>query len=212
MKLDISFEGLVHLEINGLSLRCQDNDGIISTHSLEGITNLWCSNNQLQSLPTLPNGLKVLDCGNNQLLALSTLPETLRELHCENNRLSDLPTLPDGLKVLDCGINQLQSLPVLPNGLRKLYCSNNQLQNLPTLPNSLEVFYCYNNPLIFVRPLAKRPKLYRVPKNLRFLHLPENYSNFCEKYQTYVYLITYLALEINVSPTILSRERWLFFI
>lgn len=212
MKLDISFERLVHLEINGLTLRCQNNNGNISTYSIKGITELWCSYNQLRTLPVLPNGLKVLVCGNNQLLALSELPETLRELHCENNQLQSLPTLPNGLKVLDCGINQLLALPALPNGLRKLHCRNNQLPSLPVLPGTLEVFYCYNNPLIFVRPLAKRPKLYRVPKNLRFLHSPENYSNFCEKYQTYVYLITYLALELNVSPTILSRERWLFFI
>jgi Leucine-rich repeat (LRR) protein len=117
------------------------------------------------------------------------------------------------LKVLYCSNNQLQNLPTLPETLKKLCCTNNQLQNLPTLPpNGLKELYCYNNPLIFVRPLVKRPRLYKVPKNLRFLHSPENYSNYYKKYHTYFYLITYLALELNVSSTILSRERWLFFL
>jgi Leucine-rich repeat (LRR) protein len=46
---------------------------------------LHCDNNQLTSLPKLPDGLKELDCSYNQLPSLPELPDGLEELDCSNN-------------------------------------------------------------------------------------------------------------------------------
>lgn len=229
MKLDLIAHRYVRLDVSGLTLRCYDINGNFTCHSLDGVTKLYCSHNQLQSLPVLPNGLEELFCSNNQLESLPTLPETLKVLNCEINKLKSLPVLPNSLEELYCSSNQLESLPALPNGLRELYCPHNQLlalsehpalpnglrelycrnnhlQSLPILPESLEGLICEKNPLVFILPLAKRPKCYRVPKRFELLHSPENYPNFYNKYQTYVYLITYLVLDCQVLPTILTSD------
>jgi len=75
----------------------------------------------------------------------------------------------------------------------------------------LEVLYCSKNPLVFIRPLAKRPEHYQVPENLEDLYVQKNYCNYYKKHQTYVYLITYLVIEMDVSLVLASREQWSFF-
>jgi Leucine-rich repeat (LRR) protein len=89
------------------------------------LTYLFCSDNQLSSLPKLPNTLTHLSCSNNQLLSLPELPNTLIHLYCWNNQLSNLPELPNILTHLDCSNNKLLSLPKLSNTWIKLDCSNN---------------------------------------------------------------------------------------
>ena len=43
---------------------------------------LWCSNNQLTSLPdNLPNSLQELNCNNNQLTSLPPLPTSLQKIY-----------------------------------------------------------------------------------------------------------------------------------
>ena len=49
---------------------------------------LFCDNNQLTSLPEIPEGLEVLYCNNNRLLALPALPNSLESLNCSNNQLT----------------------------------------------------------------------------------------------------------------------------
>ena len=106
MKLDLSNKGLTTL------------DGI----DLSRVTYLYCSNNQLTSLPPLPKTLKELICWNNQLTSLPPLPETLKKLSCDDNRL--LPDLPYGLmdmekekldqhnkKRIDLGLQTVETLP-----------------------------------------------------------------------------------------------------
>jgi Leucine-rich repeat (LRR) protein len=68
---------------------------------------LYCSYNQLTSLPKLPHGLEVLRCSNNKLTSLPELPQGLEELYCYDNQLTSLPELPQGLKMLYCSNNQL---------------------------------------------------------------------------------------------------------
>lgn len=122
-------------------------------HDLTGLqyfsalTNLDCEDNQLTSLPSLPNSLQSLICYNNQLSSLPVLPDSLQTLFCYNNQLSNLPNLPNLLVQLACGNNLLTSLPALPNSLQELWCEDNQLMNLPVLPNSLWKLYCPNNHL-----------------------------------------------------------------
>lgn len=209
MMLNISSGNLVRLEIEGSSLKCFKNNGNIYTYSLEGITKLWCHSNQLLELPKLPESIEQLFCSHNRLQSLPELPKTLKKLWCIDNQLSSLPILPSSLKLLSCESNQLLALPELPNTLRKLVCGNNHLIVLPKLPESLKQLYCSKNPLIFITPLSKRPFWYYIPKRLQLLHSVENYPKYYNRYQSYIYLITYLTLS-NISPVILRNEAWWF--
>jgi uncharacterized repeat protein (TIGR01451 family) len=128
-----------------------------------------CGNNQLTSLPDLPDSLEYLSCSDNsQLISLPpfppnlkyilvfgcaitnlpALPDSLELLFCQDNQISNLPVLPNALKVFSCGFNQLTNLPALPDSLEVLHCSNNQLVNLPALPGDIQELYCNNNQLI----------------------------------------------------------------
>jgi Leucine-rich repeat (LRR) protein len=103
---------------------------LIDLDGIEQFTNLKrlrCSNNQLTSLPDLPDKLRILYCWNNELISLPDLPDILEELHCSNNQFTSLPDLPDTLLRLFCYNNQLTFLPDLPDTLEYLDCQNNQL-------------------------------------------------------------------------------------
>ncbi len=67
-----------------------------------------------------------IDYCNNQLTSLPKLPNSLQQLLCKNNQLKLLPELPNSLKILICYNNKLTSLPELPNSLKYLWCNNNK--------------------------------------------------------------------------------------
>ncbi|HRC32890.1 MAG TPA: hypothetical protein PK736_05560 [Bacteroidia bacterium] len=113
----------------------------------DSLKTLYCWNNQLTSLPTLPNTLTYLNCAGNQLTNLPTLPNSLTDLWCSNNQLTSLPTLPNSLIDLNCYYNQLTSLPGLPSTLTYLRCNSNQLTSLPGLPSTLTDLWCNDNQL-----------------------------------------------------------------
>jgi len=108
---------------------------------------LYCGNNNLTSLPVLPEKLERLYCYENNLISLPILPENLERLYCEYNQLTSLPVLPKNLKELYCHNNELMSLPVLPEKLKDLFCYNNKLTSLPILPEYLTWLYCHDNKL-----------------------------------------------------------------
>lgn len=148
---------------------------------------LTCSDNQGNAKSFSLKRVDKLICTKNFLRTLPIFPDHLQELSCSENQLQSLPSLPKQLKVLDCSHNQLQSLPELPETLERLYCFCNQLQTLPKLPGSL-------------KKLQTRFRAYLFPE------LPI----YRKKYQTYLYLITYLVRCLNISPSILSNELWWF--
>jgi Leucine-rich repeat (LRR) protein len=120
-----------------------------------GLKILNCSNNNLKSLPNLPDSLTGLYCSNNKIQSLPDLPGSLTKLDCSNNYLKSLPNLPDSLTALYCNNNQLQSLPNLPDSLTNLDCNNNKIQSLPDLPGSLTGLYCSNNEIICLPDLPE---------------------------------------------------------
>jgi Leucine-rich repeat (LRR) protein len=148
---------------------------------------LYCNDNQLTSLPTLPENLKELCCSNNQLTSLPALPQNLETLNCNNNSLNSLPILPENLETLYCYKNQLTSLPALPKNLEDLMCSNNQLTSLPNLPQNLKFLMCNNNQLTSLPDLPQNLKslccnnnqltLPVLPKNLDHLDCDDNQLN-----------------------------------
>ncbi|OHL53597.1 E3 ubiquitin--protein ligase [Salmonella enterica subsp. enterica serovar Saintpaul] len=112
------------------------------------ITTLVIPDNNLTSLPELPEGLRELEVsGNLQLTSLPSLPQGLQKLWAYNNWLASLPTLPPGLGDLAVSNNQLTSLPEMPPALRELGVSGNNLTSLPALPSGLQKLWAYNNRL-----------------------------------------------------------------
>ncbi|EAA4491262.1 type III secretion system effector E3 ubiquitin transferase SspH1 [Salmonella enterica subsp. enterica] len=112
------------------------------------ITTLVIPDNNLTSLPELPEGLRELEVsGNLQLTSLPSLPQGLQKLWAYNNWLASLPTLPPGLGYLAVSNNQLTSLPEMPPALRELRVSGNNLTSLPALPSGLQKLWAYNNRL-----------------------------------------------------------------
>ncbi|EHF9265478.1 type III secretion system effector E3 ubiquitin transferase SspH1 [Salmonella enterica] len=112
------------------------------------ITTLVIPDNNLTSLPELPEGLRELEVsGNLQLTSLPSLPQGLQKLWAYNNWLASLPTLPPGLGDLAVSNNQLTSLPEMPPALRELRVSGNNLTSLPALPSGLQQLWAYNNRL-----------------------------------------------------------------
>jgi hypothetical protein len=80
----------------------------------------------------LPPVLSVLYCPNNVLTTLPTLPTRLNILNCENNQLDALPTLPASLQILICNNNKLTTLPEFPPELRTLTCRGNSFDLITT--------------------------------------------------------------------------------
>ena len=150
--LDLSHLHLTELPSIPLTLKlkvlyCHDNQ-LTGLPSLPpSLIKIYCSNNNLKSLPSLPSSLKLLYCYNNKIISLPSIPSSLRYLYCSYNKLTSLPPLPSSLINLYCWNNSLKSLPPLPPSLENLHCSDNQITSIPSLPPSLEEFYCYNNQL-----------------------------------------------------------------
>ena len=135
----------------------------------DDISILDISSKNIKYLPDLTKfkNLEELYCNNNQLTTLPTLPPNLKKVFCYNNKLTLLPNLPPNLKKVFCSNNQLTLLPTLPQNLEELYCSNNQLTLLPTLPPNLAELYCYNNPIY---EIVKGGSLIKIKKNIQLLN------------------------------------------
>ena len=135
----------------------------------EDILTLDIKGRGLKSLPDLTRfkNLQVLICYDNQLTSLPTLPQNLKILNCSNNQLTSLPTLPKNIKIVYCYHNQLTSLPTLLQNLEILECSNNQLTSLPTLPQNLEILECSNNPIY---EIVNNNNLIKIKQNIQILN------------------------------------------
>ena len=170
-EIDVSYKGLTYLP---------------DLSRFKKLKKLYCHNNFLVSLPSLPKSLMLLSCWGNKLISLPPLPDSLEELWSGYNRLSSLPLLPNSLQQLNCRFNQLVSLPSLPNSLYYLSCDNNQLVTLPLLSNSIEILYCHDNPLeefVDVYDLVDNVKEYIVTLNkFRSLYYCIKYKNKFRKW------------------------------
>ena len=148
--------GIEHF-INLTTLNCSNNQLTSLPVLPESLTTLYIGSNQLTSLPILPPSLITLDCSVNQLTNLPNLPTSLYRISCSYNNLISLPSLPNSLNYVVCRNNPLTSLPALPSSLRELLCNNCQLTSLPVLPDTLTVLWCYFNQLT---SLPEFPTLY----------------------------------------------------
>ena len=144
--MDTTCSGVVNLQtIDCRSLNIKSVDGV---QYFSNLLNLYCSNNQISSLPSLPLLIQKLFCDSNMINNFKPLNGFVQSFSCNHNQLKSLPNLPLSLSYLSCDYNQLMVLPALPDSLLDLYCENNLLSNLPTLPYGLQVLMCDNNQLI----------------------------------------------------------------
>ena len=135
-------------------LYCSSNQ-LTSLPELPACKELYCSYNKLISLPELP-ACQWLDCYDNELTALPELP-ACQKLYCSSNQLTSLPELP-ACQTLNCSYNSLTSLSELPV-CQTLYCSDNQLTSLPKLP-VCQTLYCPSNKLISLPELHPSCKVF----------------------------------------------------
>jgi uncharacterized repeat protein (TIGR01451 family) len=140
-QMDTTCAGIVNA--TSLQVTYSNISNLFGVQYFDNLLTLKCYNNQLTSLPALPNSLLYLDCMSNNLTSLPTLPNSLLNLHCPGNDLVSLPTLPNNLISLNCNSNSLDYLPALPNSIKRLHCSGNQqLSSFISLPDSLNLFSC----------------------------------------------------------------------
>ena len=143
---------------------------------LSNLKKLYCSANNLTSLPDLPDSLKILDFTNNLLTELPILSNSLIEIYCINNLIDTITILPDSLKKIDCSDNLLRSLAPLPVNLVSLNCRNNHISLLPSLPNNLTLLDCSSNNLTNL-PLLPNTIYYLICNNNTINSLPSLSSN-----------------------------------
>jgi hypothetical protein len=119
---------------------------------------LYCYDNNLKSLPDLPN-VYILNCKNNQLTSLPNIPR-LVQLNCSNNKLTELPNRP--YLALSCQNNLLTELPDTLQRCHILRCDNNKLIKIPEIKPHIATFSCFGNRHLLTMPkLKKGHKLHR---------------------------------------------------
>lgn len=96
----------------------------------------YVTHNHLTELPAMEHTRLVsIGAGFNQLTSLPTFPDTLRMLGCPQNQITVLSNLPDRLEVLNCAFNPLKVLQI--DNLRRLttiVANHCGLTRIPILP------------------------------------------------------------------------------
>jgi uncharacterized repeat protein (TIGR01451 family) len=197
--MDTTCAGVVNAFI--LFVPSSNISNLFGVQYFDNLTMLYCNNNQLSSLPSLPTNLTKLICNTNLLNSLPTLSNSLTLLKCDSNQLSSLPILPNSLTELRCEINQLSSLPALPSSLTLLYCYDNQLSILPTLPNSITELQ------ISANQLTSLPTL---PNSLLTLVCRENQLSILPDFPDSLELINCEYNQLTSLPSLPNSLEYLF--
>jgi len=156
------------------------------------ITKIVLNNKNLTYLPNITRFkyLKHLELFDNQLTSLPELPENLVSLVCCINQLIFLPELPKTLKKLYCSDNQLTSLPNLPESLTYLNCDNNQLTYLPELPKNIKWILFKNN---IIYEIIYDLNIEIIKKNIKTINKFRKLHYFIKiKYWLYKYVLKYI--------------------
>ena len=87
-------------------------DDCVNDYRYNDITVLYCANNNLYELPTLPPKLQILDCPRNNLTTLPVLPDSLKYIYACHNNLTTLPNyLPSSIIELFVEHNNITHFP-----------------------------------------------------------------------------------------------------
>ena len=111
------------------------------------------SNNQIRSLPLLPNTLEFLYMNNNSITNIPNFPKSLKHLECSWNKINQLNNVSKNIHTMIIDHNEINQLPNLSelHFLKMLKCNSNHISEIPSLPNNIEYIEYSNNPIeIFV--------------------------------------------------------------
>lgn len=121
---------------------------------LYAIKMLCLNDNKLTNIDlTHFSNLMILDISDNPIESVNFLPDGMEELMCKSCRLTSIVSHPN-LKRLHCPFNSLKQLGEY-NNLMDLNCEDNKIQVLQSY-NNLEELVCTNNPLSIIK---QQPKL-----------------------------------------------------
>jgi len=139
--LECSGNNIKFLHINKLVnlsyLNCENNPLEFINSDNPDLFYLNVNNCKLTELK-LNDTLQELFCENNNISQLESLPRDLTILNCSNNNLTDLPQLSNNLEVLICNGNDLHFLPELPNSIEELDITNTYIYDIPNIPSHLK--------------------------------------------------------------------------
>ena len=78
----------------------------------DDIKSIYVSEQNLNYLPCLSRfkNLEILYCSHNNLTSLPPLPDNLKKLYCNANKLTSLPHLPKKLEILYCDKNPISEI------------------------------------------------------------------------------------------------------
>lgn len=133
-----------------------DGGGITSIENIPNtVESFVCINNELNSISSLPIGVKELNLENNKLKDIDfTQTPNLVTLNVSHNEMQEINDLPSTLKELNCSFNQLRRLDLYGlKYLNKLHINNNNLIAVVNIPVSLKIIKYYDNPLKEIQQL-----------------------------------------------------------
>ena len=151
---------ITDLNLDGLGLN--NIDGIEHFTNLESLS---CKNNNLTSIPDLPNQLEILNLRFNNISHINPLPQSVLDVDLRNNSLVHVPEFPNQVEILKLCFNNFSNIPNLPDSLRVLYFAYNNLVGLPTLPPLTEQVLCYNNQIENIEFIPESIETFRVQNN-----------------------------------------------
>ncbi len=111
----------------------------------DGVTHVYCRNNQIKSFQYLPRSVRWIYCDNNQINSFQYLPESVLKIFCGNNQINSFQYLPGSVREIFCQNNQINSFKYLPGSVREICCHNNQINSFQYLPRSVRKIWCGNN-------------------------------------------------------------------
>ena len=94
---------ITDLNLDGLGLN--NIDGIEHFTNLESLS---CKNNNLTSIPDLPNQLETLNLRSNNISQINPLPESLLDVDLRNNSLATVPEFPNQIETLKLCFNNFR--------------------------------------------------------------------------------------------------------
>jgi Secretion system C-terminal sorting domain len=96
------------------------------------------NSNQLTSIPDIPSSVYFLDCNaNSGINSIPSLPNGLKTLIISGTHISSFTVLPNGLQTLDISSTNITCLPTLPNTLTSLTTTSTGITCIPNKPSGL---------------------------------------------------------------------------
>lgn len=162
-----------HINISNNSLfRIQELHKLKRLHTLN-----ISSNNISDTLPYLPDSIKVLFIDKNSLSAIQNLPTSLEEFSMSDNYILEIPKniyKCNNLKFIEADNNSLKTFPDFKNKemkyLQYINLNNNYINNIPDISNlnRLAKLLCGNNSL---------ERIYNLPQTIQYLDVTRNRLN-----------------------------------